>query len=265
MAEETQETEQTTEQTPTPSFFDGYSDELKAHPGMERFKDGDQNSIANSYLELESKFGHDKMVIPKADDAEGFNKALVALGKPETSEGYALSSEDVPEGLDIGAYKELAHKAGLLPSQASKMWDEFTQMTRDGQTQYAEAQKKEFGEQDKALRGLWGAKYEENTNIVGRVAEKFTNSEDDASQIKDLADKNPTLKRLLAEAGNSFSEHSIGDFKTTSFTNSPAEAQAKIAEIRNNPNHAVFSKDAKIQAVGQAEMDNLYKQMNRQG
>ena len=211
-----------------PTFFDGYSDALKSNPGMEKFKDKGQDDIANSYLELSARFGADKFVIPKADDAEGLSNALAALGRPETSDGYALNNENIPEGLDIKAYTELAFKSGLLPSQAAKMWDEFTQMTRDGQSQFAEAQKKDFGEKSTALRSLWGGKYDENINLADRVIDKFAADENDAAQLKELVKANPSLLRTLVGAGSVMSENSIGDFKPVSFTLSPAEAKDKI-------------------------------------
>lgn len=262
MAEETTETTEETNET-QPVFFDSYADDLKAHPGMEKFKDKNQDDVARSYLELQSKFGHDKMVIPKAGDAEGLKQALSSLGLPETSEGYPLSEENLPEGLDIAAYKELALKAGLIPSQAVTLWDELASMTRNGQEQYAEAQKKEFGEKSKALRELLGGKYDESVDLAGRVADKFTADESEGKQVRDLLNANPALLRAFAQIGSSLSENSIGDFKRTSFTLNPQEASDKINQIRNDKNHAYHSDNPKIQQTGQDEMDMLYRMKNR--
>lgn len=118
--------------------------------------------VVDGYKELEKFKGIGKhLVIPEADDKEGWNKIYNELGRPETPDKYQFEDDgDVPLNDTLTSrFKEFAHVEGLTQKQA----DSIVKFQRDviKETLAAEAAQKEAqkAENMKILQG----KYKEDT------------------------------------------------------------------------------------------------------
>src|SRR5690554_6452317 len=90
---------------------------FRADAVFSRFKD--MESLLASYKSAQSMVGMDKIPIPgKHATDDDWKQVFGRLGLPESVDKYEMK---LPEGVDadfVKAFKETAHKAGVLPKQA---------------------------------------------------------------------------------------------------------------------------------------------------
>ncbi len=118
----------------------------------------------DSYSELEKFKGvGEHLVIPEAEDAEGWNNVYEQLGRPETSDKYELTYDgDVQISEELtGQFKQFAHGLGLT----QKQFDSIVRFQLDAVGAQDEAYKAQGVAQTEqniqALRQKWGeANYE---------------------------------------------------------------------------------------------------------
>lgn len=251
---------------PAPTtFLDGLPEELKSHPSITKFKD--VPSLGKSYIELEKKISAKGVIIPSDGASEqeisDFHKNL---GRPDNADGYAF--EDI-EGLDdrvkpseesTKAFKEAAHKLGLNPktAQALRKWY-FETQTANLQA-FDKATEDEAKETETVLRREWGSKYIENKALAQKVLKAF--GEEGLQSFVKEEGSNPALIRFLAKVGAQLSEDKLGQTGMSGLTLSVAEANAKISEIRNNPNHAYHNDQHAEHNEAVAQMRSLYLMAN---
>jgi len=79
-------------------------------------------ALLKSYLEIERKLGSMIALPTDADDSEGRNRLLRALGVPESPEGYQIESQSalLDPSPEINAR---LHAAGFTPEQAQLVYD----------------------------------------------------------------------------------------------------------------------------------------------
>jgi hypothetical protein len=177
----------------------------------------------------------------KADDAAGWSEVWNRMGRPEKPEGYELPT---PEGqgrefADTAA--KWFHAAGVPKSAAqaiAKEWNTFLA---------AEVAKAEDADQRKSaaelatLRTQWGAAAGEREELARRGLQAFGKQAgmDDADLIK-LENSIGTVKmlKLFSEIGKLTAESSFRGGNQQSFTLTKEEANAKIAQLRSNPEWA---------------------------
>ncbi len=119
--------------------------------------------IVDSYLELEKFKGiGEHLVIPEAEDAEGWNNIYKQLGRPETHDKYELNyggEVEISEEL-TGQFKQFAHGLGLT----QKQFESIVGFQLDAVTAQAEAYDTQLATQKEgnvqALKQKWGANYE---------------------------------------------------------------------------------------------------------
>lgn len=152
-----------------------------------------------------------------ADDDPEFWKTF---GTPESADKY-----EVPEGVTLpdgseAVMRELFLKAKLSKKQASAMLSEMGERGKEV-LQQSESQKLET---EKALRGEWGAAFDERQRIADKVKEKF-GVEGDPRKLYELG------KVMMS------GEAEFGDQPESESKMSPAEAERQISEIMANPAH----------------------------
>jgi hypothetical protein len=118
------------------------------------------DDLAKSYFELEKKSG-----IPgkdaKPEEVSAFWKKL---GYPDKPEDYRVSKEDQNASTFVSA----AHAARLTDDQASTLWKQVSEGTRQRETALREAQNKEIADTDAALKRELGDRYEEAATLFKR-------------------------------------------------------------------------------------------------
>lgn len=262
--EQEQQTTQPQEGEQQGNWFDNLSSDLKSNPSIEKFKTGDD--LAKSYLELQSQFGKDKVVIPQGDNPDEWSEVYSKLGVPESADGYKLPDVELPEGVSIDRrmFAEISKEAHLTPGQASKLFEKYAEYNKAVMERHNAEKEKQVGEMSKMLRGQWGNAYDSKIASGERLIETFARDQKHAAELKQEFGTSPSKIAFLADIADKFSENSIGDFKAQKFTMTPSEAKAKIDEIMANPSHAYHSDDPAVRGNAISYMESLYKMANGQ-
>lgn len=111
-------TEPTSWMSPTGEIRDGAPDKIRELFEKKKWTNVEQGF--DSYLELEKFKGiGEHLVIPEAEDAEGWDNVYKQLGRPETFDKYELGYDgDVAISEELtGQFKQFAHGLGLTQKQ----------------------------------------------------------------------------------------------------------------------------------------------------
>lgn len=182
------------------------------------------------------------MQTPDMDDAEVVSNLQAKMGKPESLDGYkAPESEDVTfNDEQLADIKGLAQELGLTKKQFTKLAEKMGTQNAAQTSAAKDANATEI----KAIQEEWGlaaeAKYQATVNFAKQagapegLVEALTNKEVDAKTVF-----------WLANLAKGTSETSIVDFNNNNSTGilSPGEAQDRIDEILQNPEHAYHKGD----------------------
>jgi hypothetical protein len=187
---------------PDGQWFDGFADEVKNDPSVQKF--GSSEELAKSYINAQKLIGRDKIPMPVTDDdwADTWNR----LGRPEDVGGYDIKKpEDMhPETVspdDVDWLMNAAHKAGLNNEQAQSLFNDLAERANgvlNNRDASAEASRNEIVE---TLQNEWGTGYDANvkiaqTAIVEFADENFLQMLDDTG----LGD-NPELAKTFFNIG----------------------------------------------------------------
>jgi len=254
-----------TEQT----FRDDLSGDLRNNPSLEKF--GNVEDLAKSYLNLESKLGADKIIVPKdSNDTEAWTALNQKLGVPDSAEGYSFSDIDgVPQEaltIDKGAFANVAKKHSLRPDQAEGIWADYNGAIKEALHNINQKDEELVQGVEAELRKEWGNAYDTKVELGERVIEKFANSEEEAKWMQAELGKDPRIARFLANIGSQFSENQIGDFKVKTYTKTPDEALREIQAIeatRGKENEDPYYNESHIDHKERVDyVTNLYRMLN---
>ncbi len=204
------------------------------------------------------------MRAPDEKNADAMNQFYTTLGRPSESSGYNTGVEgDQAQLMDanaINSFKEIAHKANLTDSQ-------FQQMVAYDMSRaqiVSDTDKNAATNAISVLQQRWGDQY--NNRIAGAKAAFRTYQQQFPEGFADLqkVKNNPAMIAILADIGKAMSEKGFIDAPHAYSGTSPDDALSKLAEIKNNPDHASHSKNAArvgLQAHNQAKLNKreLYK------
>jgi len=194
-------------------------------------------------------------------DPESQRDVLKLMGLPNEASGYEF--EEI-EGINLdaeaeGAFKAVAHEAGLTSDQAKMIHDYLgTNIAKDTQ----EAQKQ--GEAAMAeLKGEWGAafehKLEANRNTVAMLEKNVPGI---SSYFDQMAENgyDANMVRLMDAVTEIFGETGAAKYEPRSSL-TREEAMARIREVQGNPNHPAnpVNKDARGYEQARADFMELYK------
>ena len=191
------------------TWFDSLPDDVRSNEAAAGWKDKAPGDLLKAHLDLEGKL-KSALVVPGDNAtpeqwAEFDAKMRSFMGVPEKAEGYKLS---MPEGVPaddpiVGALVQQAHVQGLNNAQLNGILGNMTKAIAE----YNEAQKMVNQE---AVKGLWGAKYEERINRAILGMEKAgASAQLTAEEISDLAKQlpyHPHIVRIMDEVGRLYSE-----------------------------------------------------------
>lgn len=181
------------------SWLTGLPTELQSNPTLTRY--ADLPTFAKSHLELVSKLGQPKEFTLPTDEA-GLDKVFQTL-RPKDAAAYELPGDNGKK------FAELSHKLGLHPKQAKGLFKEMSDM----QTQADSARKAERDanlqkaatELETALKGKWGAKYDQEKQTY-ETALKALPQELRDTLTQAGADKHPALVEAFHALGTYMKE-----------------------------------------------------------
>ena len=240
------------EQNSLSSIFGEYAN----NPSIQKFKSPE--AFAKSYIELEKLVGKKAIQIP--EDENGLVDALNKLGVPEAPdkypdvEGYEQVFEDNEE---LQAFKELAHKAHLLPKQYEKIMSGLKEIIQQD-LQQTEEQKKISEQQALAtLQKEWGSAL--NEKLI--QAQKFAANLPVELQQKIIStglNNDPDFIKFVAEIAENYSEGKIPE----RITMTPQEAKSELESILNDKQSPYFDKYHPQHKAMVEKVNNLYQQLN---
>jgi hypothetical protein len=192
----------------TGEFRDGTPDRIKALLDKKKWTTVEQ--LATGYEELEKfKGSGEHLVIPEAEDVDGWENIYNQLGRPETADKYEYTNEKgvaLDDSL-MGLFKEYAHKTGKTQSQFQGDID-FQIDAIAAQEEVYNQQAAEKSEADTAkLKQMYGINYETAMRDAGLTADRHNVSgEIEAEGLGNI----PVVKQLLNIIANLEAEDGIG-------------------------------------------------------
>ena len=163
-----------------------------------------------------------------------WNEFFSKIGRPESPDKYEM---DVPKDKytpeSLNEFKQIAHKAGLLPSQVKAVMGYYEQLQgKIGESQkVAEIQQREMAQ--KELREEWGGKFDENLKSAQKFVKTFADDKDQDALFGKLGD-DPQLLRVLANAASVMRQDAL--IGTGSDENPGSQSmQSELDQIMKNP------------------------------
>lgn len=247
-------------------------EEFRGHKSLEVIKN--LPDLIKRTINAESMIGKNKIVAPteKSTPAE-WAAYYDAGGRPKAPDDYKF---DVPADLKtiftderMATARKLAHAEGFSQKQfAAYLKNEVDSSLKilQGQDQ-EEARQRDEGEL--ALKKEWGAAYDERLHVAKRlVAEAFGNNEGGRLAFLEEFGNHPAFIRFAATMGAKLVEHKalIATYEGVS---SPAEAQAKISQLRGTPGYIAYdgsytTADGKRAVLNAEERQRITDQIREQ-
>lgn len=205
--------------------------------------------IVKSYAEIEQTMGRDKIAMPLKDkdgnfDPQGVRGVLDRLGVPKDPKEYSFDKEvQIAEGSglrtdQLEAFKPIAHKYGLLPSQFKGIMSEFVKIVNLGHDSLTKEKAEKYNTAVATLRQKWGLAYESKAALANQVLKMF-GGKDLGAEVAQKYANDPHVIELLATIGEGLSEEQLQTTNMSSSILTPAEAKAKIDEVNSHVNDAV--------------------------
>jgi hypothetical protein len=188
--------------------------------------------MAKGYMELEKVQGVGKhLVIPDADDAEGWEDVYKEMGRPDKSEDYQLNYDGEIQVSDelVGAFKEYAHGLGL----SQKQFDEVVKFQVDAvasqEGAYAEMQQAEIDKNIQTLKAKYGIEYDTKIRGARQTADALGIYQ--TLENKGLA-SDPEIIDMLAQLAANAAEDTLAPQTPTPAQKTPQE---ELEEIKAHP------------------------------
>jgi hypothetical protein len=254
MAEEVAVENGATEQIETPeiqwhdAFGESATEEIKNFKTPEDF--------ANGYTNLKSKLG-DNINKPDMSTPEGIEafKAEIGITSIDQYEMPELAKEiDV----DTDFIKDVAFRKGIPPNIANEIVAELAERDIAATKLQAEKDTAFAGGLEKKLGLKYGEKKDELITQSENVINSLDMPQDAKQRIKDKWGQDLDTIDMLVQIGKRSSESSLGDNPVSKRGMEPKDAQAKIDEIRNNPEHP-FNIEGQGHTEAVKYMEGLYE------
>ena len=198
--------------------------------------------LGKGYLELETKIGAARTVVPKEGDPQASWDAFwTAAGRPEAADKYTLP--ELPAGVakDEGLeawLRETSFKAGHNQQQTDMFYNSWAEFQ---QARAAEI-KTATDEVTEQLKAEWGPKWDANVDAGKYAIAVGAGTDAQAVMHLKLADgsylmDNPVIARMMSGLGHKLGEAGLEPPGTTAIggITTPAGAKAEIGRLKADP------------------------------
>lgn len=245
---------------PAPKTWrDELPDDIKADPSLSAILD--VPSLAKSYVHAQKLVGADKVIVPTQhateDDWQGvFRK----LGNPEKLEDYKVERpKDAPfDDEFVGAFKAIAHKAGVLPKQAQNLVNWFNEASKAQSEKLASGYQAELVKGIDALKAEWGQAYSAKLSRANQVLFEAGGQELSELLKQTGLSAHPLMIKAFAKVGDMLKEDAIPADDAGGQLITPAQADSKISAIFGNPDHPYHKPYHAGHKSAVAEMEQLF-------
>lgn len=218
----------------TPSFLDHFSDEA-TRGYMERKGFKDVQALGASFASLERMMSAGRVPLPAGeDDAEGYERAFTALGRPETAADYGFGELAGADPEFSGQAAEWLFEAGVGKARAAALaekWNAYVGMREAAAQQAFEAQSQADWIE---LQREWGPRFAQNTETFRRGAKQFGVARQEIVAIEGALGTRRTVE-LFAKIGEGLAEdHFIEGEGNAKFGMTAEEAETRISTLRRD-------------------------------
>lgn len=246
----------------TASWRDSLPDDLKSDESLAQFTD--IAALAKSYVHTKKTVGKKGVILPgeKASDEE-WNTFYDSLGRPSVDKYEVKEPEGKkvkPEFID--EFKQMAHKAGVLPKQAQALMDFYIGFEEKvvGEAQRQQKIAMEQGLSD--LKKEWGDGFDKQIALA-----KLGVKESGMPEVTDFLEKtglgdHPVMIKLMAKMGSLFGEDKIRGEGGGKFGQTPAELQNEIDKVLSDPKHPYFDRSHAGHTYAVKQMESLFKKLH---
>lgn len=212
--------------------------ELKGWAQNKGFKE--PTDALNSYRNLEKLMGADKagrtVVLPaKWDDPAEVGAFFDKLGRPKDPAGYTMPKEGVDADMAKWAQSTF-HEAGLTPRQAELVIGKWQEMIGGKSAATQEAYQARVAQESEALKGEWGAAYNDKIAQAKAAAKSFGVDAETVDKLENALGFGGLMK-FFAEIGARMGEDKMVTGTTTGSFNgamTPDAARAEIQRLRGD-------------------------------
>lgn len=194
-------------------------------------------SLVKMTENAQRKLGYpaDSLLVKPGKDwkEDQWNEFFDKAGRPKDASGYDIQApkEYQPELVD--GFKQVAHKAGLLPNQVKAVFEYYNQLQGKAAEQMAAFETQAREEATRTLKSEWGPNFEANLERAKKYVMTFADDADKAALTSRLGD-DPALLRVLANASSVMRDDVL--IGTGSEHNAGAGGiEAELNEIMKNP------------------------------
>lgn len=219
-----------------------FFDQIRNHRSMlgqsVRIPSGDagREQMEEFYSKIQSKVPG-LMRTPDPDQPEQVKDVFRKLGAPEKPDDYKLDSNSDLDPETLGAYRRMAHEAGLTKEQFQKFTGQLFSTEAERAKQLADQR-----EQDSAaLRGEWGGAYEQRSTIAASVARK-TGAPDALVAAVEKGEADSSTMRWLYGLSQQFGQEGVNFTNNQEAVSTPAEIEGQISDILSNNQHPYWDK-----------------------
>ena len=218
--------------------------------------------LVKGYVHSQKAMGSKVNVPDKHASEEDWQQFFHKVGVPSKLEDYEFKA---PEDLDveedfIEGFKQVGHKAGLLPKQLEQVFKHYTDYVGGLRSQSEEAMQAKYDQDVADLKKEWGEAFDSNAKAANVAFKELLPDEGLRQRLLDdgLA-SHPAVVRLLANASKMFKEDVFighGEGKLGGMT--PEEALTKAQDIQGNPEHPYRNPAHPNHQKAQKEVQDLY-------
>ena len=251
---------------PTQDWRTAIPEDLRSDPSLTDIKD--VGNLAKSYINSQKLIGKNRISLPgEGATNQEWGQFYDSLGRPEKPDAYNFGERPVmAEGLEYdeqfeGAFKNLAHQAGLTSNQAKTLFDGYHEyvngkVTSEGQDSAAQA-----GQWVDSLKKEFGKAYDERVDLAQRAVQTYGSPELNEWLDNTGMGNNPMIVKMFAKIGEGLAEGRSDATSQRSFTMTPDQARQEIARYNRDSDfmQAYNSGDHGGHAEAVAKMNNLFQ------
>ena len=239
--------------------------ELRDNQTLGRYKS--IADLANGYINLQRHYSGEKLVIPgKNASDEDWKQVYEKLGVPKDPKDYNVKFQD---GVTIdekfaGSFKDLAHKAGILPKQAQALADWFGEQNKNAEGEYKAAIDASRAKALQDLRTEWGEAYGKKLGMANAVFAELP--ENLQTTLKEVGlNNNVHVVRAMAEIAAKYkAEDQIKgpDGGGIAPRHTPESAKKAADAIMGDMNHPYHQKEHPGHKAAVKEVADLFNAMH---
>ena len=259
---ETTESPVETQATPKPEWmdWDPEDSDLLSSPALKVINSKD--ALLKSYIHSQRQIGADKIQIPGEYAApEEWEKVWQKLGMPDL-DSYSLNVAEDADDEFIQAFKEHAHKNGVLPKQAQQLYDWFSEYAGNVDAQHQEMQVARAQEELNKLREEKGKDWEPFIRSA-RLGLKAIGDDGFVEYLEEsgLGD-NPKVITAMAKLGEKLVEDKILG-ETSALGTTTEASQQFIDGVWSNPEHPAHHANHPLHKKAVRELQEHYANVNQ--